>query len=480
MATRADRPESTPVTAAGGLRAHSVGLPAAIAQSAALIGPTGGVVIGLAFIASLSMGASPLAFVIGLVICLCIAKTIGEYAKRLPAAGSFYTYLTRTFGPKTGFVTGVMLFGAYLLLFPFQLDFFGNFASQLVKTLGVSISWMVFSLAMMLLSTILAILGIRPSLRFGLITLAFEMLALTVFAIIIIVKGGAAGNTFEAFNPASAFNGTSDLLLAVVYTLFAFVGFESATTLGEEVVRPRQTIPRALLLTTFFVGLFLVFTSYASVIGFGISRRGVSQLIADPAPLNTLADRYGGGVLSVFVNLAVIVCFIALNIVTVSAITRVLYAMGRDRVLPQQLARLNRFNAPDVAITTVFVVVIAASLAMGAAWGALNVASWLSFFATLFFIAAYALVSFGVMRFIWKQYRAEFSWLWHGVVPVVSLVGIGWVLYGNIHPFPPSPLRYFLWATIAIIVAMALMARWIERSRPEIMQRAGQIFADES
>jgi amino acid transporter len=479
LATSGDQAEGTLLTDSDGLRSGAVGLPAAVVQSAALIGPTGGVVIGLAFIASLSMGASPLSFVIGLAICLSIAKTIGEYAKRLPAAGSFYTYLTRTFGPKTGFVTGVLLFGAYLLLFPFQLCFFGNFVSQLVKTLGVSINWTIFALALMLLSSILAILGIRPSLRFGLITLAFEMAALTVFAVIIIAKGGAAGNTIQAFNPASAFNGTSDLLLSVVYTLFAFVGFESATTLGEEVVNPRRTIPRALLLTTLVVGLFLVFTSYASVIGFGVSRRGINQLIADPAPLNTLADRYGGGVLSVFVNLAVIVCFVALNIVTVSAITRVLYAMGRDKVLPHRLAHLNRFNAPDVAIIAVFVAVIAASVGMGVAWGALNVASWLSFFATLFFIAAYALVCFGLMRFIWTKYHDEFSWLWHGVVPVIALVGIGWVLYGNIHPFPASPLRYFIWATIAVIVAVAIMARRIEKSNPEVMQKAGQILADE-
>jgi amino acid transporter len=426
------------------------------------------------------MGAVPLSFVIGMAICLCIAKTIGEYAKRLPAAGSFYTYLTQTFGPKTGFVTGVLQFGAYLLLFPFQLDFFGNFASQLVKTLGVSINWMFFALAMMLLSSILAILGVRLSLRFGLIALAFEMLVLTVFAIIIIAKGGADGNTVQVFNPASSYNGTSDLLLSVVYTLFVFTSFESATTLSEEVVNPRRTIPRALLLTPLVVGVFLVFTSYASVIGFGVSRRGVNQLLSDPTPLNTLADRYGGGVLSVFVNVAVIVCFVALNIVSVSGVTRVLYAMGRDRVLPHRLAHLNRFSAPDIAIIAVFVAVIAASFGMGAAWGPLNVASWISFFATLFFIVAYAVVCAGLMRFVWTKYRNEFSWLWHGVVPVMALVGIGWVLYGNVHPFPASPLRYFIWATIVIIIAVAITARRIEKKNPDIMRKAGQILADES
>ena len=130
------------------LERHAIGLPAVTAQSAALIAPAAGSVAGLVFIVGYSGAATPLAFLIGLLVCVCIALVIGEYARRLPSAGSFYTYLTRTFGPKTGFVTGVALFGAYLLLFPFQLDFFGNFVSSLLAASGVHIAWWVFSAAL--------------------------------------------------------------------------------------------------------------------------------------------------------------------------------------------------------------------------------------------------------------------------------------------------------------------------------------------
>jgi amino acid transporter len=316
------------------LERHAIGLPAVTAQSAALIAPAAGSVAGLAFIVSYSGAATPLAFLIGLLVCVCIALVIGEYARRLPSAGSFYTYLTRTFGPKTGFVTGVALFGAYLLLFPFQLDFFGNFVSSLLAASGVHIAWWVFSAALIIVSTTLGVLGIKPSLRTGLIGLGFEMLILTIFSLVIIVKGGAGGNSIQAFNPGASLKGSGGLLTAVVYTIFAFVGFESATTLGDEAREPRRTIPRAVMLTTLVVGIFYVIVSYAVTIGYGVSTKNVSALSTAATPFNTLADKFGDGALSLFVNLAVISSFTALNIVTVVAVSRIFWKMGRDRLLP--------------------------------------------------------------------------------------------------------------------------------------------------
>ena len=260
------------------LERHAIGLPAVTAQSAALIAPAAGSVAGLVFIVGYSGAATPLAFLIGLLVCVCIALVIGEYARRLPSAGSFYTYLTRTFGPKTGFVTGVALFGAYLLLFPFQLDFFGNFVSSLLAASGVHIAWWVFSAALIVLSTTLGVLGVKPSLRTGLIGLGFEMVILTIFALVIIFKGGAAGNTIQTFDPSHSLKGSSGLLTAVVYTIFAFVGFESATTLGDEAREPRRTIPRAVMLTTLVVGVFYVIVSYAVTIGYGVSGKHVQAL----------------------------------------------------------------------------------------------------------------------------------------------------------------------------------------------------------
>jgi amino acid transporter len=460
------------------LERHAIGLPAVTAQSAALIGPAAGSVASLAFIVGYSGAATPMAFLIGLVVCICVALVIGEYARRLPSAGAFYTYLTRTFGPKTGFVTGVSLFGAYMLLFPFQLDFFGNFVSSLLASSGVHIAWWVFSALLILLSTTLGVLGVKPSLRTGLIGLCFEMLVLTIFSLVIIFKGGASGNTIQAFNPGNSLKGSGGLLTAVVYTIFAFVGFESATTLGDEARNPRRTIPRAIVLTTLVVGVFYVVVSYAVTIGYGLSSKNVTALATASTPFNTLADKFGDGALSVFVNLAVISSFTALNIVTVIAVSRIFWKMGRDGLLPSRFSHVNKRQSPHIACLFTGILALVASVLFGAIWGALNFASWLSYFATLFFIAAYLLIAVGLMRFIWRDYRSEFSWIKHGALPVISIVAMIWVLWGNIHPYPPSPLRWFIYATIGVLLASVLIAQWLGKNRPDAMRRAGMLLAD--
>lgn len=461
-----------------GLEQQAIGLPAVTAQSAALIGPAAGSVAGLAFIVGYSGGATPLAFLIGLVVCVCIALVIGEYARRLPSAGSFYTYLTRTFGPKTGFVTGVALFGAYLLLFPFQLDFFGNFVSSLLADSGVHIAWWVFSAALIILSTTLGVLGVKPSLRTGLIGLGIEMLILTIFALVIIFQGGAAGNTLQPFNPSSSLQGNSGLLTAVVYTIFAFVGFESATTLGDEAREPRRTIPRAVMLTTLVVGIFFVVVSYAVTIGYGVSPKNARALASAGTPFNTLADRFGDGTLSLFVNLAVVSSFAALNIVTVVAVSRIFWKMGRDGLLPAAFGQLNARQSPHVACLFSGTLALVASIVFGLIYGPLNFASWLSYFATLFFIAAYLLISGGLTRFIWRDHRSEFNWAKHALLPLISIAAMIWVLWGNVHPYPPEPLRWFIYATVGVLVVSTLVAHWLARNRPAAMERAGMLLGD--
>jgi amino acid transporter len=459
------------------LKSHSVNLWGAVAQSAALIGPAAGVTAGNIFVAGLSGPASPLAFVIGLIVCLSIAKVVGDYARQLPSAGSFYTYLTNTFGPKTGFVTGVLLFGAYIVLLPFQLSFFGFFTQNVVAAGGVHIPWQLFALALIALSTSLAVIGIRPSLTAGLIGLTFEMAVFTILSLLIIAHGGATGNSIQPFNPTESSQGVSGLLLACVFTIFAFVGFESATTLGEEARNPTHTIPRAVLLTTLLVGIFYVLVAYAEVIGFGLSQSGVHALQTDPIPFNTLALRYGNSLLSSLVNLATMSSFIALDIVTVTAASRMVYAMGRDGLLPRIFGRVNRRRSPHIASLAVGLFGVLSSEILGSIFGPENWASWAAFIATLFFIVAYVLLNAGVIKFYWQHHRSEFRWLQHIVFPCVGLAGMGLVLYGNVYPVPPAPLSYFIYLTAAIIIGAAIIAWWLEAKDPQAVQQAGQLFA---
>jgi len=190
------------------------------------------------------------------------------------------------------------------------------------------------------------------------------------------------------------------------------------------------------LLTTLVVGVFYVIVSYAVTIGYGVSAKHVQALATAATPFNTLADRFGDGTLSLFVNLAVISSFTALNIVTSSR------SAGSSGRWPGRPASVGVQPAQHQAVTAYRVPVL-----RGAGPGRLDLvrgdlrradfASWLSYFATLFFIAAYLLISVGLIRFMWRDYRAEFSWIRHGLLPVISIAAMIWVLWGNIHPYPP-------------------------------------------
>jgi amino acid transporter len=459
------------------LKGGSTGIGGAVVQSAALIGPAAGATAGFVFIASESGFASPFAMVVGMIFSLCLAVIIGEFARKLPAAGSFYNYLSHAFGPKVGFVTGVMLFGAYVLLLPFQLCFFGTFVSEYLDGQGVHIAWQWFAAALIVFSSVLTIAGLIPSLRVGLFFLAFEILIFGLIALIVLINGGADGLSLKPFNPSESALGFSGIIYGLVFAIFAFVGFESSTTLGEEAHEAHRTIPRAVLLTTLAIGAFYVLLIYSGVVGFGLNAAGLEALQSDATPFDTLARSFSGPFLGTLSIIAVMTSFIALNIVTVTAASRMIFSMGRDRMLPRWFDHVTGRGAPERAIATVAVVFLAITLILGSIYEPGELAAWAAYIATLFFIAAYALLGVGVVKYYYEQHRAEFSVGRHLIIPVIGLVGVGIVTYGNVHPTPPSPLRYFIWATLATIAGSVIVALYLEKRNPTRLVEAGQLFA---
>ena len=147
-------------------------------------------------------------------------------------------------------------------------------------------------------------------------TLRYEYQLIVAEGDYVIAHGGATGNSVHPFDPSAAPK-SANIGLAVVYTIFAFAGFEGATTLGEEARKPTKTIPRALIFTVLSIGIFYVVVTYAEVIGFGVSKSGLTQLQTNQTPFTDLATHYSSGVLSVLITLATISSFVALNIATI-------------------------------------------------------------------------------------------------------------------------------------------------------------------
>src|SRR5208283_5566782 len=163
-----------------------------------------------------------------------------EFARRLPSAGSLYTYNSRGLGRTGGFLTGWMMVFAYALYVPAGISLTSAYASQLVAdTLHVTIGGWVLFLVLLGAVVLVAYLGIRTSSSVDLVLVAGEVVVIAALAITILVKIGPAHYSVAVLSPASSPNGQlTDITDAMIYGITAFAGFEAAAALGGSAVAP--------------------------------------------------------------------------------------------------------------------------------------------------------------------------------------------------------------------------------------------------
>lgn len=457
------------------LRHGAVGLGGAIIMSAALMGPAVSVYFNPQLVAGFAGAAMPLVMAVSLVASLIVANGVAAMARELPSAGAFYTYVSRGIGPRTGFVTGILMFLAYALLVPAELALIGIYSHDILSGYGLSLPWPVISLVFAALMLALSWEGIAGSLRTALTLFAIEVAVIMVLAVVILVKGGESGLSTAPFLPSSSSDGLSGIALGMVFGVLSFVGFESAATLGEEVRDPRRHVPRGIFGAVLLVGAIYVFTTYAEMVGFGVDR--VDALTGETAPFTALAKQYAPW-LELLVGLAGVSSIFAVIMNSHNGIARIIFAMGREHMLPRVLAKVHpRHGTPSAAIiaNTVFAVVV--TLGVGAWVGAFNAYAYLGSLLTLAIIPVYILTNAACIRFFATAARDRRQVFPHVVLPVIGMLVMLIPIYGLVWPVPDAPYNYFPYAILLAIVVSGLVAWSIGKRRPEALSRAGAVLA---
>lgn len=457
------------------LKRNAVGLGGAIIMSAALMGPAVSVYFNPQVVAGGAGAAMPFVFVVALVIMLVVATSIMEMAKVFPSAGSFYTYVSQGIGPRAGFVTGGLMFLAYALLVPAELALIGFYTSGLLEHYGIHVHWAIISAIFTVLMVVLSRHGISGSLKTAATLFGIEVGVIVLLSIIVLAQGGADGLTLEPLTPAASPTGLTGIALGMTFGILSFVGFEAATTLGEEVRSPRRNVPRAILWSLLLVGAIYVFCTYAEMIGFGVD--GVDRLTSDPAPFTTLARTYAPW-LEILIGLAGISSIFAVTMNTNNGVVRIVFAMGREGMLPASLGRVHPVRrTPSVAIWLVAVVAVVLTFGVGFLAGPFNAYVYLGSVLTLAIIPVYILTAIACMRYFARDGRAQRSIWKHVVLPVLGIAVLAIPIAGQVYPVPAPPLAYFPYLVVAFIAVMALIAFRMGRTKPEALARAGTVLA---
>jgi amino acid transporter len=472
------------------LERDAVGLREAIFQSITHMAPAAAVAFSIPTGIFFGGGATPLAVIFALVGCLLVAISIGQLAKHLPSAGSFYTYTSRSIHPGLGFLVGWGYAFVEPLIVPILMLNLGFAAAGFLNTeFGWDPGlWWPWAIAGAFLVFAIGYYGVRVSTRTGTLLGIFEIVIFALVAVWLIGKAGGH-NTLSVFTTSHAnnpeFKGFTGVIAASVFTILAFIGFEAAAPLAEEAKDPKRTIPRAVVGSALLIGLFYVLTTYAAVVFVGPDKAFKTITFGD-GWLNLGRSAWGGiGFLLVFI--AIVNSTIANANAGANAATRTWYSLGRIRILPRMLATVHpQFRSPSIALWGQLVIGIAVSLWLGLQYDPITAFALLATTLTVFFVPMYMICNIACLVYYWRRQRGEFNVLLHGVIPILGVLafipaffaGAGLPVFSFIprlpHPISLAGLIMGSWMVLGVVYLVVLYVR-----DPARVRATDRVFLEE-
>ncbi|MFD0047575.1 APC family permease [Pseudarthrobacter scleromae] len=301
------------------------------------------IVLGIfGIIAETTGGAAPAAYLVALVAMLFTAHSYGRMAVAHPVAGSAYTYVRRSIDSRVGFLVGWAVLLDYLFLPMVIWLIGGSYLSAQFPGIPIGV-WIV---GFVVITTLLNILGIKVADKANYVLMAFQLLVLVFFVALAIgnvvsangAGGLASGQPF--FNDTASFTTIS---AGAAIAAYSFLGFDAVTTLTEETINPRRTVPRAIMLVALIGGGIFVAVSYVTQL---VHPGGVFEDSASAA--SSIALQIGGQLFGAVFLAGLVVAQFASGLAAQASASRLMYAMGRDSVLPKAVfGRLNeKFHTP--------------------------------------------------------------------------------------------------------------------------------------
>jgi amino acid transporter len=462
------------------LRRDVLTVPNAIALSAAAMAPVLAVVLNAPAAVPAAGAALPLSFALAFVAAAFVGNTVVQFSRQFSTAGSFYTFNSKGLGPAAGFFTGWLFWMGYAMLAPGLFSAFGGFFHDyLLATFHVFVPWWLLSLAGMAVVCWLSLRSIKASVTLDLTLLVIEVVIFLILGVLA-VTNPASTNTAAVFLVTSSRNGFAGVGLGVVFGLLSFIGFDAAATLGEETRNPRRSIPLAVIGALGSVGVFYVFMMYALTVGYRLSDPSQMQaFLADANPFVTLGQRVAPWLLQP-IELAAIggifSCLLAIHNTTV----RVMFSMGRDRVLPQSLGNVHaRWFSPYRAILaqTAFTVVLGLGVGSWLGPGATGAYGFTGAIGTVAIIIVYMMSNVAHIRYFWRLPKRGV--VTHVVAPALGVVSLAYPLYsvtapGQLFPYNWVPIVVGVWILAGVLLYLYYRAR-----SPEKIAAIGTFVGDE-
>ena len=441
---------------------RDLGLVGAVAVSLAVMGPSMSVSLNPQAMAEQVGPAVPTVFAIAIIPVLIMGVSFVVLTRRHGTAGSLYGLVGAEMGPRAGSMSGLWLIGAYVGALATTTTSFGIFMIGLVGQVSGATPAEIWTYVAMAVGLGLAIaVAMRPAEGIGRLLLGMEGLTMGLILVTMVLvlarllgPGGPQGQRVEMSDFSLAGVGTGALGLALTFAILSTVGFEGAAAAGEETRDPLRNIPRAIVIVILVSSVFYIAVSAVGVWAFGTSGTEIKQFVASASLPGDIAAAYLADWLGDVITLGGAVSSLACMIAAQVAGGRMLYAFGRDGVLPSRLGRLSpRWGTPVAGGVTIGLAgaLLMAVLAVPASGVSFELFEAVSDFTGVIVLAAYGSACVAAMVVLARS---------HGVrrlAAIVPAAGIGVVAAVLGLTLFPLPTGWELAAPVTGVIAIGVL-----------------------
>jgi APA family basic amino acid/polyamine antiporter len=390
-----------------------------------------------------------LAFVMAGIAAGLAAICYAEMASSVPVSGSTYSYAYATLGEIVAMGVAACLLLEYGVSTAAVAVGWSGYLNEALRNLtGIELPHEILAapwdaepgivnLPAVVLVALCAILLIRGASESARVNAIMVVIKLTVLAMFIVVALTAFdSNNFADFAPF----GFAGVATAAGTIFFSFIGLDAVSTAGDEVKDPQRTMPRALIAALLIVITFYVLVAIAAV-GTQPWQDFESQTEAGLARI--LEAVTGNTVWGTILALGAVISIFSVTLVTLYGQTRILFAMGRDGMLPEMFARVSPRTQTPVQNTIIVAIVVAILAAIVPLDYLIDVVS-------IGTLTAFVVVSLGVIILRYREPNLPRAFKVPGfpVTPILSILACAYIL---------ASLHWYTWLIFAGWVAVFLI-----------------------
>lgn len=409
-----------------------------------------------------------ISFILSGIACIFAALCYAELAAMIPIAGSAYTYTYATLGQLVAWIIGWDLILEYLFGAATVAVGWSGYVVSFLKDFGIEIPaglssaplafkhgvddkpavWemtgAIINLPAMVivsLCTWLLYVGIKESARFNNLIVVVKLTVLALF----VVFGASSivpGNWVPFIPESTSFGhyGWSGIFRGAGVIFFAYVGFDSVSSLAQETKNPQRDMPIGIIgtlcaCTVIYIAVALVLTGIVKY-----------DLLNVPDPIAVAVNAAGDSLrwLRPFIKIGAIAGLSSVVLVLLMAQPRILFSMSRDGLLPPLASKMHhRYKTPYIStiITGVLAALVAGFFPIGVLGELVSIGTLLAF----------VLVCLGVLvlRVVEPQAHRPFK---APYVRCVSLLGAASALLQMAALPVDTWIRLLVWMGIGLVV----------------------------